>query len=169
MPALLTSKKDGTWRMCVDSRAINKMTKKSRFPLDMLSGSRVFSKIDLRSGNLMIRIRRGDEWKTAFKTRDGTFRGLSNAPSTFMRMMNQVLRLDYEEEAIFFFVYFDDILIVSVDENEHLNHVQCVLEVLRREKLYINLKKCSFMQKKEFVITLDGVEVDKEKVRAIVD
>lgn len=66
-------------------------------------------------------------------------------------------------------VYFDDILIVSVDQNEHLNHVQCVLEVLRRDKLYINLQKCSFMQKKEFVITSDGVEVDKEKIRAIVE
>lgn len=86
--------------MCVDSQAIHKMTIKYRFPydLDMLSGSRVFSKIDLRSGNHQIRIRRGDEWKTAFTLRRGM--GLFEAyRPNFMRMMNQVLRLDYEEEA----------------------------------------------------------------------
>jgi hypothetical protein len=153
-PVLIVKKHDGSMRMCVDYRALNKLTVKDRYPLphtdeltDRLSRAKYLTKLDLRAGYHQVRIAEDDIKKTAFITRYGLYEylvmpfGLCNAPSTFMRMMNDILRPLLDVCVI---VFIDDILIYSETEDQHHTDVCRVFDLLRQHKLYVKLSKCEF-------------------------
>ncbi|KAL0541480.1 hypothetical protein IC582_021525 [Cucumis melo] len=180
-PVLFVKKKDGSMRLCIDYRELNKVTVKNRYPLpriddlfDQLQGATVFSKIDLRSGYHQLRIKDEDVPKTAFRSRYGHYEfivmsfGLTNAPAVFMDLMNRVFR---EFLDTFVIVFIDDILIYSKTEAEHEEHLRMVLQTLRDNKLYAKFSKCEFWLKQVsflgHVVSKDGVSVDPAKIEAV--
>ncbi|GKB13136.1 putative reverse transcriptase domain-containing protein [Tanacetum coccineum] len=153
-PILFVKNKDGSFRMCIDYWELNKLTVKNRYPLpriddlfDQLQGSSVYSKIDIRSCYHQLRVRDEDIPKTTFRTRYRHYEfqvmpfGLTNAPAVFMDLMNRV-RKPYLDK--FMIVFIDDILIYSLNKEEHANHLRIILELLRKEKLYAKFSKCDF-------------------------
>ena len=180
-PVLFVHKKEGTLRLCVDYRALNKITIKNRYPLpridelmDRLVGASYFTKIDLYSGYHQIRIKPEDIHKTAFRTRYGHYEflvlpfGLTNAPATFMTLMNDIFR-EYLDQ--FVVIYLDDILIYSKTKEGHIQHIKKVLDILRQHKLFAKISKCEFFKHQvEYLghlISKNGIAVDKKKVEAI--
>eukprot|EP00877_Chromochloris_zofingiensis_P013639 jgi/Chrzof1/8529/Cz03g14150.t1 len=182
-PVLFVRKKDGSMRLCVDYRALNKQTIRNRYPLprvddliDALHGSAVYSKLDLASGYWQVKVHADDVHKTAFQTRYGQFEwlvlpfGLCNAPSTFQSLMHRVFHPHLDK---FVVIYLDDILVYSKNMDEHVEHLRQVLKLLRKHKLYAKAKKCAFAQESiEFlghIISKDGVQVDANKVKSMVE
>ncbi|KAL8117783.1 hypothetical protein AgCh_015616 [Apium graveolens] len=180
-PVLFVKKKDGSMRLCIDYRELNKLTIKSKYPLpriddlfDQLKEAKYFSKIDLRSGYHQLKIKPEDIPKTAFRTRYGhyeflvMFFGLTNAPAAFMDLMNIIFE-EYLDK--FVIVFIDDILIYSKTEEDHVEHLRTTLEILRKKKLYAKLSKCEFwLQEVQFlghIVSNEGIKVDPAKIEAI--
>ncbi|KAL0192526.1 hypothetical protein M9458_010822, partial [Cirrhinus mrigala] len=174
-------KKDGGLRPCVDYRGLNQITVKNRHPLpltntalDALSGAHFFTKLDLRSAYNLVRIREGDEWKTAFITPTGHYEtlvmpfGLCNSPAAFQHFINDVLR---DMLGRWCYAYLDDILIYSKTLEEHTQHVRAVLQRLLAHQLYCKLEKCAFHQHSTtflgFIISAQGVAMDPQKLEAV--
>ena len=182
-PVFFVKKKDGTLRMVVDYRKLNEITVKNRYPLpltmelvDALQKAKVFTTLDLRWGYHNVRIKEGDEWKAAFRTRQGHFEptvmtfGLTNAPATFQHMMNDIFK---DLIGVYVIIYLDDLLIFSEDESEHEEHVKEVLRRLRENDLFCKPEKCKFRQREvEYLglrVSQGCVAMDPAKVQAVLD
>ncbi|KAL0463343.1 UNVERIFIED_CONTAM: Transposon Ty3-G Gag-Pol polyprotein [Sesamum latifolium] len=182
-PVLFIKKKDGSMRLCVDYRQLNRVTVKNKYPLpriddllDQLKGATTFSKIDLRSGYWQLRIAEKDIPKTAFRTRYGHYEflvmpfGLTNAPTAFMVLMNRTFQ-EYLDRFVIIFI--DDILVYSKNREEHEQHLRIVLQILKEKELYAKLSKCEFWVNQVVflghVISGDGVMPDPLKVKAVME
>src|SRR5467141_3766229 len=180
-PVLFAKKKDGTLRLCVDFRNLNKLTWKDRYPiplvtnlLDQLGSAKVYTKLDVRTGYYNVRVAAGHEWKTAFRTRYGSFEflvmsmGLTNAPATFQAFMNHIFR---DMTDIFVVIYLNDILIFSNSLEDHWVHVRRVLERLREYDLHSKPEKCLFHTQRieflGFMVTPTGISMDTAKTDAV--
>ncbi|KAJ1599714.1 hypothetical protein NDA14_000996 [Ustilago hordei] len=178
---LFVPKKDGGLRLCVDYRGLNEITVKNRAPLPLieeqlflLRKARIYTKLDLRAAYNLIRIAKGDEWKTAFGTQLGLYEylvmpfGLANAPAHFQSFINDIFR---DIIGIYVVVYLDDFLIFSDTEEVHVKHVTEVLTRLRNNRLFAKLSKCEFHTKTVeflgYIIKPTGIEMDPEKVRTV--
>ncbi|KAI2662144.1 Transposon Tf2-9 polyprotein [Labeo rohita] len=176
-------KKDGSLRPCIDYRGLNNITVKNTYPFPLISsaferlqGASIFTKLDLRNAYHLVRIRRGDEWKTAFNTPRGHFEylvmpfGLSNSPGVFQALVNDVLR-DMVDQ--FIYVYLDDILIFSSSLQEHVQHVRRVLQRLLENGLFVKAEKCDFHAQSVpflgYIVSAEGMRMDPEKIKAVVD
>ncbi|WVZ05912.1 hypothetical protein V8G54_019258 [Vigna mungo] len=180
-PIILVKKKDGSWRVCTDYRALNAITIKDSFPIptvdeliDELYGASYFSKLDLRSGYHQILLKLEDRYKTAFRTHQGLYEwlvmpfGLSNAPATFQSLMNKIFKGLLRR---FVLVFFDDILVYSVSWKDHLQHLERVLSILKDNHLFAKFSKCTFgVQQINYLgdtLSGDGVVMDVEKLEAV--
>jgi hypothetical protein len=180
---LFVKTKGGTLRLCIDYIKLNKMTINNKYPFpriddlfDQLKGAIIFSNIDLRSGYHQVQIKDEHIHKTTFRTRYGHYEfvvvpfGLTNAPTTFMCLMNNVLRNFLDRVLL---VFIDDIIIYSKNREDHEEHLKLVLQLLREHRLYVNLSKCDFFQKQVHylghVISKEGVEIDPYKIESIMD
>ncbi|GBG79844.1 hypothetical protein CBR_g30109 [Chara braunii] len=182
-PVLFARKADGTLRLCIDYRGLNRYTVKNSYPMpradelfDRLEDNRFFTKINLRSGYHQIRVATEDQPKTAFRSRFGHYEftvmpfGLTNAPATFQTTMNNIFR-DILEEYIL--VYLDDILVYSRTLEDHIRHLRDVLQRLRKHDFYAKLSKCRFAQRKvnflEHHVSDQGLHMDDAKISAIAE
>lgn len=180
-PVLFTRKSDGGLRLCIDYRAVNRLTLKNRYPLprieellDRMRGASYFTKIDLRSGYHQVPLEQEDMPKTAFRTRYGHFEfrvlpfGLTNAPAHFMALMHRIFGKLLDKCVV---VFLDDIICYSPTEGQHIEDVKAVLRCLREEKLYIKLSKCSFFKRSisfcGYIVSEEGVSTDPAKIKAV--
>ena len=180
-PVLFVDKPDGSLRMCLDYRALNKITIKRRYPMpniqdlfDQLQGAKVFSSLDLQQGYYQIRIPEEDVPKTAFLTHLGQYEykvlcmGLTNAPATFQELMNKVFAPYIGK---FVLVYLDDIMVYSKTPEDHVRHLRLVLEALRKHKLYAKMSKCDFNKLEVkflgHIVSREGLRVDPKKVKTV--
>ena len=181
-PILFDQKPNGSLCLCVDYQGLNNLTIKNQYPLplireslDRLGWAKRFTQLDLTSAYHRMRIKEGDEWKTAFRTRYGHFEyqvmpfGLSNAPASFQGYVNKILA---EKLDIFVIVYLDDILIYTKDTGQgHVDAVRWVLEILRKYGLFANLKKCRFHQDEVrflgYVVSAQGIQMEEERIEAV--